>query len=243
MKRKARKEGTKPIRTVGYIRVSSKEQAEEGISLEVQRAKLEAYAGLYDLDMVIVLADEGKSAGNLRRPGVQEALRMLRDDEADAILVYHLDRLTRRQADLAHLLDKYFEKDRWQLMSVTQQLDTRTAAGRMVINVLGSVLQWQREDVGEKTSVALQHKMAKGEAIGGPAPFGHRKIDGPAKEDGTILQLLEAIDDEQAIIRQARRLRASGLSLRKIASKLEVDGHLSRDGRPFHPMQVRRMVA
>lgn len=236
MRRKARKEGTKPVRTVGYIRVSSKEQADEGVSLDVQRAKLEAYAGLYDLNMVAVLADEGKSAGNLRRPGMQEALRMLRDDVADAILVYHLDRLTRRQADLAHLLDKYFAKGRWQLMSVTQQLDTRTAAGRMVINVLGSVLQWQREDVGEKTSVALQHKMTKGEAIGGPAPFGYRKVDGPVKT-------LEAIGSEQTIIAKAKKLRSNGVSLRKIASKLETDGHLSREGRPFHPQQVQRMVA
>lgn len=236
MRRKARKENGERVRAVGYIRVSSKEQADEGVSLDAQRGKLDAYAGLYDIDMVTVLADEGKSAGDLRRPGVQEALRMLRDGEADAILVYHLDRLTRSTADLAHLLDDYFSKDRWQLMSVTQQLDTRTAAGRMVIGILGNVLQWQREDVGEKTSVALRHKMAKGEAIGGPAPFGFRKV-------GTDVKVLEARHEEQTIITEARRLRDGGLSLRKVAAKLEKSGHLSRDGRRFHPEQVRRMVA
>jgi len=236
MRRKATKEEGARVRAVGYVRVSSKEQADEGVSLDAQRAKLDAYAQLYDLDLVAVLADEGKTAGDLKRPGVQQALCMLRDGEADAILVYHLDRLTRSTADLAHLLDDYFSKERWQLMSVTQQLDTRTAAGRMVIGILGNVLQWQREDVGEKTSVALRHKMAKGEAVGGPAPFGFRKV-------GTEVKVLEAIGDEQVIITEARRLRDGGLSLRKIASKLEASGHLSRDGRPFLAEQVRRMVA
>jgi len=236
MRRKKKQGSTERIRAVGYVRVSSKEQAEEGISLEAQRAKLDAYAGLYDLNLVRVLADEGKTAGNLRRPGAQEALRMLRDGEADAILVYHLDRLTRSTRDLAHLLDEYFAKDQWELMSVTQQLDTRTAAGRMVIGILGNVLQWQREDVGEKTSAVLQHKIEKGEAIGGPAPFGFRKV-------GTDVKVLEAIGGEQVVIREARRLRADGLSLRKVSKRLEADGHLSRDGSRFHPQQVARMVA
>ena len=121
-------------------------------------------------------------------------------------------------------------------MSVTQQLDTRTAAGRMVTGILGNVLQWQREDVGEKTSVALRYKQAKGEAIGGPAPFGFRKV-------GTPVKMLEAIGTEQVIIEEARRLRGAGFSFRKIASKLEAAGHLSRDGRRFHSMQVKRMIA
>jgi len=232
MRRQA-KETKARTRAVGYVRVSTDEQ---GISLEAQRAKLEAYAQLYDLDLVAVLTDEGASAKSLDRPRLQQALGMLEADEADALLVANLDRLTRSVRDLGLLLERYFDRNRWALMSVSENIDARSAVGRLVLNVLGSVAQWERETIGERTSVALRHKQSKGEAIGGPPPFGFRKV-------GTDVKVLEPRQDEQTVITEAKRLHVGGLSLRKVASKLEASGHLSRDGRRFHPEQVRRMVA
>lgn len=125
---------------------------------------------------------------------------------------------------------------RWQgcsLLSVSEQVDTRTPAGRLMLNVLGAVSQWEREAIGERTSVAMQHKASRGEYIGGRAPFGF-DVDGAGR-------LVER-EDEQAIMREARALRAQGLSLAAVAGRLQEFGFRSRVGRAFVPMQVARMV-
>ena len=108
----ARTTRTTPATTkaVGYIRVSTDKQADHGISLDAQRTKLEAYAALYDIELVAVIVDAGVSAKTLQRPGLQQALGMLRRGEADALLVAKLDRLTRSVKDLGTLLDAYFRR-------------------------------------------------------------------------------------------------------------------------------------
>jgi len=139
---------------VGDIRVSTEQQADQGVSPDAQRAKLEAYAQLYELDLVAVIIDAGVSANTLDRPGLQQALGMLRKGQATALLVMKLDRLTRSIKDLSLLLERYFAK-RYALMSVADQVDTSTAAGRLVVHVLMSVAQWEREAIGERTREAV----------------------------------------------------------------------------------------
>ena len=221
-------------RTVAYIRVSTDKQAERGYSLEAQRAKVDAYASLYDLELVDVVVDAGASAKTLDRPGLQRALAMLKGGKADALLVVKLDRLTRSVKDLGALVEGYFAAGKWSLLSVSEQIDTRSAAGRLVLNVLASVAQWERETIGERTSVAMQQKAAQGELVGG-VPYGFKLAD-----DGVHL---EPVGAEQAMLEQARALRAAGLSLRAVAAELDRRGLRSRTGRVFDATQIARMVA
>lgn len=222
-----------PTRTIAYVRVSTDKQAEHGVSLEAQQAKLAAYAQLYDLEIVETYVDAGLSAKTLERPGLQQALARLQAKDADALLVVKLDRLTRSVADLGRLIDTYFTPERAALMSVSEQIDTRTAAGRLILNILGSVSQWERETIGERTRDAMRHKQAQGEYIGGEPPYGFRAVDGTLVEDAI----------EQDVIAQARALHQSGLSLRKIAAELDARGFTSRQGKAFWPAQISRMVA
>ena len=222
-------------RAVAYIRVSTDKQVEHGVSLEAQRAKLEAYATLYEIDLVAVEVDAGLSAKTLERPALQRSLTMLRTGHADAILVVKLDRLTRSVRDLGELVEGYFASGKWALMSVGEQIDTRSAAGRLVLNVLASVAQWEREATGERTSAALRHKASAGEYIGGELPYGTRLA-----ADGVTLEPEPA---EAAVLEAARELRAAGLSLRAIATELDKRGLRSRAGRVFLAPQIARMVA
>lgn len=222
-------------RTVAYIRVSTDKQAEHGVSLDAQRAKIEAYSALYDLDLVEVVVDAGVSAKSLDRPGLVRALNMLRTGGADAVLVVKLDRLTRSVRDLGDLVDRYFAGGKWALLSVGEQIDTRSAAGRLVLNVLASVAQWEREATGERTSAALRHKAAQGEFTGGEAPYGFT-----VAADGVHLEQCPA---EQAVLTEARALRAAGLSLRAVAAELAALGFRSRTGRDFPAKAIMRMVA
>jgi DNA invertase Pin-like site-specific DNA recombinase len=225
---------TKTTRAIGYIRVSTDKQADKGVSLEAQRVKVDAYAALYDVELVEVIVDAGASAKTLDRPGLTRALDMLGRGEADALVVVKLDRLTRSVRDLGELVSGPFAPGRAALLSVSEQIDTRSAAGRLVLNVLASVSQWEREAIGERTSAAMQHKKSAGEYTGGRAPYGFR-----VSQDGRV----EPVEREQAVIETARQLSADGNSLRDIAANLERGGHFARNGRPFVAAQVSRMLA
>jgi site-specific DNA recombinase len=220
-------------KTIAYLRVSTEKQADRGVSLDAQRAKVAAYAELYDLELVEIIVDAGVSAKTLDRPGLSKALGMLRTAKAEALLVVKLDRLTRSVRDLGELVERQFAPGKAALLSVGEQIDTRSAAGRLVLNVLASVSQWEREAIGERTAAAMAHKAACGEYTGGEAPYGY------AVQDGRLVEL----DAEQAVLRQARELRAAGLSLRGVAAELDRGGLRARTGKVFAASQVGRMVS
>lgn len=220
-------------KTIAYVRVSTEKQAGEGVSLEAQQQKAAAYASLYDLEIVETIVDAGVSAKTLDRPGLQKALAMIKAGQAQALLVTKLDRLTRSVGDLGRLIEDHFSAGGAELMSVSEQIDTRSANGRLTLNVLMSVSQWEREVIGERTSEAMRHMQAQGQYIGGGAPYGYRLVDGE-----------QVVDDiEQAVISEARELRASGLSLAKVAAELDKRGFRARNDKRFAAQQIKRMVA
>ncbi len=219
-------------KAIGYIRVSTEKQADHGVSLEAQEAKLRAYADLYGIELVRVIVDAGASAKTLKREGLQEALSSLVSGESDALLVCTLDRLTRSVRDLGELVEKYFADDRSALLSVSEQIDTRSAGGRLVLNVLMSVSQWEREAIGERTAAALAHKKSRNEYCGGKVPFGWTLVDGELEENAT----------EREIIAKARALTTAGYSFNKTARVLSERGYRTRTGRVFAAQQVKNML-
>ena len=219
-----------PARAVAYVRVSTPGQAETGISLEAQEAKLRALASLNDYVLADLICDEGESGRSLRRPGAQAVLRMVRRGEVDAVLVARLDRLTRSVRDLVDLIELCNRKG-VALVSAQESLNTGTAAGRMVVHMLGVVAQWQREDISERTTQALAHIRAQGRRAG-TVPYGY-----VADEDGRLTEDPAEQDD----LAELRRLRATGLSLRATAAELTAQGRRNRNGGPWHATSVRRL--
>jgi site-specific DNA recombinase len=223
------------MKVIGYIRVSTEEQATNGQSLDAQRAKLEAYAALYDLELVEIIADAGVSAKSLNRPGLQDALTKLRRGAADGLVIAKLDRLTRSVGDWQRLIDAYFgDKAGKQLFSVADSIDTRTAAGRLVLNVLLSVAQWERETIAERTTDALQYKIRKGERCG-KVRFGYKL----AADDKTLV----ADSAEQEAIALMKELRAAGQTLRDIAGELNRRGIQTKEGGQWKHTTVRGILA
>lgn len=219
-------------RAVAYIRVSTEGQAQSGESLELQRAKVEAMAQVQDLELVELVVDAGESAKSLNRPGARKVLAMVEAGEVDAVVVYKLDRLTRSVRDLADLLDT-FDRRGVALVSVCESLDTSTAAGRLVLNVMASVAQWERETIGERTREALQSRRRRG-LRAGEVPFGYA-----VGEDGETLIPDSA---EGAILDTMRELRAAGYSYQAIADELTAQGYRTRQGGAWHRQGVHRLV-
>lgn len=210
------------MNVIGYIRVSTEEQSKEGVSVDSQIAKIKSYCLLYDLNLVDVVVDAGFSAKSLKRPGLTTVLAALKAKKADGVVVTKLDRLSRAVKDWNTLIDGYFgEKAGKQLCSVGDQVDTRTAGGRLVLNMLMSVAQWEREVIAERTSESLQFKKSKGERVGA-VPFGHDLAD-----DGVNLV---ANAQEQAVITEIHRLKSEGHSLRQVAEELTRQGIATKEG-------------
>ena len=153
---------------IGYIRVSSDQQVQEGLSLTTQSERLHAWATTKGTSLVKIVSDEGISGGTLDRPGLNGILDDL--DSIDALVITQLDRLTRSVHDLGQLLE-VFQQYEVSLVSLSEGVDATSAGGRLILNVLGSVSQWQREDISEKTATVLRSKRARGEHVG-RIPFG-----------------------------------------------------------------------
>ena len=220
-------------RVLGYIRVSTEEQANSGLSLESQRQKLQQYCDLHDQELVEVVVDAGESAKNLQRPGMQRVLKAINNKSVDVVLVVKLDRLTRSTRDLGDLLDRLNRRG-VALAAVSESLDTSTASGRMVVNMIGVIAQWEREAIGERTSAALQAKRQRGERYSGRSPYGWKYIDGRMVEN----------NDEQQVISMVESMRACDdrLSLLAISRCLADRGILNRNGNAFSASSVKRII-
>jgi site-specific DNA recombinase len=216
------------VKAVGYIRVSTEKQADFGVSLEAQTAKVKAMAVVQGVELTEVIIDAGESAKSLRRPGMDRLLSMVDAGTVDTVIIAKLDRLTRSVADLAELL-KRFERRGVSLVSVADSLDTRSAAGRLVLNIMVSVSQWEREAIGERTRDAMRHKRANGERVG-TVPFGFRTA-----ADGVLLEVDPA---EQSVLYRVRQLKAAGFTLRTIAAELNGEGLVTRRGTPWRHQYV-----
>ena len=226
-------------KVVGYVRVSTEGQADGGVSLDAQRAKLAAYCTALDLDLVGVEVDAGLSAKSLDRPGLTRALGMLTSGDAAALLVCKLDRLTRSVRDLGALVDTYFASGRWALLSVADSIDTRSAAGRLVLNVLASVAQWEREATAERTRDALAHLRSEGVKLGGAA-LGWQHTDAT---DAAGRRIVAAVEVEARAVARILELRAEGRALRAIVATLTAEGHTTKHGARWHLTTVARVVA
>ena len=129
------------MRAIGYARVSTDKQADSGVSLEAQQEKIRAMAVVQGAELVDLVVDAGESAKSLSRPGMQRLLVMVEGRQVLTVIVAKLDRLTRSIKDLCDLLDS-FQRRGVSLVSVAESLDTGSAAGRLVINIMASVSQW-----------------------------------------------------------------------------------------------------
>lgn len=155
-KRRVRKVGDgEPLRVDGYGRVSTEEQEKEGVSLVNQEQRIRDYCKLYGLNLVRMVTDPGVSAKTLDREGVQSVLDDLRRGHVAGLVITKLDRLTRSLGDWSSLIDEFFSKDAGlRLFSVNDSIDTGTASGLLVLDVLMSVAQWERRIIAERTSDA-----------------------------------------------------------------------------------------
>jgi site-specific DNA recombinase len=205
------------MHVLGYTRVSTQEQADEGVSLAAQAQKIAAYCTVKDWTLTEIIEDAGHSAKSLVRPGLQRLLGLVDAEAIQVVVIYKLDRLTRSVSDVDRLITR-FDKKGVALVSLQESLDATTATGRLMINLLASVSQWEREVIGERTSDALQHLKAHGAVYCRP------------------------VCTDAALIAWMRQQREAGCSYRAIAAQLDADEIPTLRGGRWAPMTVRNIL-
>ncbi len=228
------------LRLVGYARVSTEEQAREGISMHAQRERLEAYCTAHNYDLIAFETDNGVS-GKIppaKRPGLARALALVSKGEADGLLALKLDRLSRRTRDVLDLVDDS-RRGGWRLISVSEQLDTGSAAGRLVVTVLAALAEMEREQAAERTRFALDAIARQGRARSRFVPFGYRTAAGGTEQTKGDRKAMVPYPAEQRVLRRLRKLRKKGMGARTIARALEAEGLKNpRSGSPWTPSNV-----
>jgi site-specific DNA recombinase len=212
--------------TVGiYIRVSTQEQAKEGYSIAAQKERLTAFCTALGWKDYKFYVDEGVSAKDTNRPQLQMLLNHIKGGSISTILVYRLDRFTRRVKDLHKMLE-FLEEYKCAFKSATEPYDTSTAMGKLFITIVAALAEWETDNLSERVKMALEEKVSEGERVGN-TPFG---FDLSPEE--------KLVKNEQSkIVLEMIELLKSGYSANKIAN------HLNQryDHRQWHAQGVLRV--
>ena len=185
---------SRSTRVIGYLRVSTEEQAVSGLGLADQKAVIEAEAsrrGWNDLDFMV---DKGFSAKNLSRPSIATALDELKRGNASVLVVSKFDRLSRSLLDFASLMEKA-KKEGWEIVVLDLAIDTTQPSGQLMANVMAAFAEYERQLIGSRTSAALQQRKLQGVRLGRPRTLA---VDVTARivESRNAGRTLQAIADE-----------------------------------------------
>lgn len=221
----------KAMRACIYIRVSTEEQAQEGFSLAAQEERCKQFIESQGWEFTGTYKDEGFSAKNLERPGVQEVLQAVREKEFDVLVVYRLDRLVRSVLDLHYVLD-LLDQHNVMFKSTTEVFDTTTATGRLFISIIGSLAQWERENLAERVKLGMEKRVMEGKRGGGIAPYGFRY--------GKDRELLP-YEPEAAVVRRAFELYKTK-GIRQIVTIFNEEGIKNRDGNKWKVNNIYYMI-
>lgn len=227
------------MRVAAYLRVSTDRQAEEGLGLELQEQAIRSWAKANKHRVVSVLVDEGVSGAKEldHRPGLADALDLVREGNADAVVVYRLDRLARDLVLQEQLLAE-FRRLGGEVCSTSAAEagylsdDPDDPSRKLIRQILGAVSEYERAMIALRLRSGRRRKAEKGGYAYGSPAFGFR-----AEDKG-----LEADQDEQQAIARMQALHEAGSSLRQICAALAEEGYTAKRGGPWHPNTVARVL-
>lgn len=226
------------MKSIGYIRCSTREQADSGLGLEAQRERIRAYAKMRGLDLIDMLEDPGAS-GSLplaqRFGGAQLVERLeKRKPDAGAVVMLKLDRGFRNAGDCLATCERWSDRG-IQLHIVDlggNAVDTSSAMGKFMLTVLAGAAEMERNLTRERTSAALRVKITRGQRVGGSATYGYRLQNGRQVEDAREQQVIGIILD----------LHSRSFSPSVIERKLRDQGVTGRGGRPLQRNRITQII-
>lgn len=229
---------TPKLKAVGYIRVSTKEQAVDGYSLGAQKEKIQQYCVLNNLELINIYADEGISGKNIEgREGIKTLLEDASSNKHpfDVVVIWKLSRLSRRQLDTLSIIEQLNDHN-ISLQSISEKLDQSSSSGKFMLQIMASLNELERNTIRENVGLGHRAKAADGEWNGGKV-LGYDSIKG---EDGKNKLVIN--DGEAKIVRKIYEQYLNGHGYRYIANKLNHEGFTTKRGNKFGTIAVKDIL-
>lgn len=204
------------MKAIGYVRVSTDEQGDSKLGLEAQAREIRDKATYRKWELLDIRSDVASGASMKKRTELGRTLQDMKAGKADVLIVAKLDRLSRSVMDFASIMEMA-QAEGWSLAVQDLDVDTSTTNGKLIMNIMISLAQWEREVIGDRTRAALKAVKARGQKLG-------RK---PGVDDAT-LDLIQV-------------LRRTGMSYQKIADTLNSEGIAGGQGGKWYATTVRRL--
>lgn len=221
---------TQTKQAIGYIRVSSAQQAQEGVSLEAQEAKIQQWCLANGYELVNVFKDEGISGKRMdTRQGLQDALATLK--RGNAFVFYSMSRVARSTKDMLSI-GELITKKKADMVSVIENFDTTTATGKMMFQMLAVLAEFERNLVGERTATVLQNKKANRQVYTNQTPYGFKAVNGR----------LEQVKQEVKVVAEIQQARAKGKTLQAIADNLNSRGIPTKTNKQWQPATIHLLL-
>jgi len=180
-----------PVRAAIYTRVSTEDQAKEGFSLDAQLEKLRSYCKARDWIIGGEYIDEGYSGRKTRRPAYKKMMEEI--DKWDALLVIKMDRIHRNSKNFMLMMEDLNKKGK-EFVSMMESLDTSTAMGRFVMDIIQRIAQLESEQIGERVYIGMEQKAkTNGGVLGFNIPYGYDYVDGKFKINNAEAQVIHNI--------------------------------------------------
>jgi site-specific DNA recombinase len=220
------------MKAIGYIRVSTEDQAREGVSLDNQADKIRAYCTYKGFELVDMIEDAGVSGGiNKGREGFIRLLDRIEANGFDVLVLYSLERLSRDMLTLL-TLERYLDDNDVELHTVEGLIDTSSPDGFMSFAMKAFLGEMERRQVKYRTRKAMEYKKMNNEVVGS-IPYGYQR---------TGKNLIPDIN-EQAVIKSINTMYSQDMNLSEIARGLNESGRLTRSGSPWTAIQIRRLIS
>lgn len=215
---------------IGYIRVSTEKQATEGVSLEAQQARIAAWCRANGYELVNVYVDAGISGKRMdTRKELLAALAALK--KGMALVSYSLSRLARSTKD-ALAIGEAVAKKKADLVSLSEKIDTTTAAGKMMFQMLAVLAEFERNLVAERTTNALQHKKQTNQRYCNQTPYGFEAIG----------DRLVPVPKEAKVVSEIHEARQKGTTLQCIADRLNSRKIPTKTNKQWQPATIHLLL-
>ncbi|MCE2613737.1 recombinase family protein [Flavobacteriaceae bacterium D16] len=219
------------MKVLGYIRVSTKMQSDKGSSLRLQKSKIKSYCNLNEMELVEIYEDKGKSGMTLdKRDGYRDMINYIKSNKIDCVVVWSLSRLGRKLKDVVAFME-FLKCNNIQFYCIKEGLTNDDNIGGLIMNILGSINEFEAEIIRERIRDVKRHKKAKGEVYG-RLKYGWNNENGYLVKNKTELK----------VIKRVKNLRSRGYSWRKISNRLNKDGIPSKEGKLWYDGSLYNMM-
>lgn len=218
--------------TAIYARVSTEEQAREGMSIDTQLDKLMAYARLQDWSNVVPFVDEGESAKDMNRPALKRLIELVKKGKVARVITMTVDRLSRNLLDMLNFIE-LCEAHNTAYVCITLNFDTSSPIGRMVLQILAAFAEFERAMIASRVKINMSQIVSKKKRYLAVPPFGYQ-FDKEGK--------LVIVEEEAEWIRRAVDMFIAGYGYRSIAVFFNQNGIKTRKGKPWSSSTIRSML-